>query len=67
LKELDQESQRRLKIIEYIENQANSIKAGCLYLGIPRSTYYRWRTRYLRNGISGLAPISTAPKKEVYF
>ena len=38
MQEPDKEAQRRLNIIEYIEKQANSIKAGCIYLGIPSST-----------------------------
>jgi len=63
MQEPDKEAQRRLNIIEYIEKQANSIKAGCIYLGIPSSTYYRWRERYRKNGINGLKPISTAPKR----
>lgn len=63
MQESDKEAQRRFKIIDYIENKAKSIKAGCLYLGVNRSTYYRWRDRYRAKGFEGLKPISTAPKR----
>lgn len=59
----DQEAYRRLKILEYIETKATSITMGLLKVGIPRTTFYRWRKAYLANGLEGLHPKKSCPKK----
>lgn len=39
-----------------------NVAAFCHLHGISRDTFYRWRNRYLEEGLGGLEPRSSAPK-----
>ncbi len=39
-----------------------NVASFCRELGISRDTFYRWRRRYLHEGVAGLEPRSRAPK-----
>jgi transposase-like protein len=43
----------RLRVLEHAKKIGN-IHKTCRYFGIPRSSFYRWKTAYDRNGESGL-------------
>ncbi len=43
----------RLRVLEHAKEIGN-IRKTCRYFGIPRSSFYRWKTAYDRNGELGL-------------
>jgi len=43
----------RLRVLEHAKKIGN-IRKTCRYFGIPRSSFYRWKTAYDRNGELGL-------------
>ena len=38
-----------------------TVSAFCAEHGISRQTFYKWRRRYLADGLNGLEPLSRAP------
>ena len=40
-----------------------NVAAFCREKGISRDTFYRWRARYREEGLAGLEPRSSAPKR----
>jgi hypothetical protein len=42
----------RLRVLEHAKKIRN-IRKTCRYFGIPRSSFYRWKTAYDRNGELG--------------
>lgn len=48
------EIQRRKKILEHTE-KTGCITRTCLYFGIPRSSFYRYRNLYIQGGDAALA------------
>jgi len=55
------EVQRRLRVIKHAENLGN-VRKTCRYFGLSRSTFYRWKSAYKKEGELGLTNKSTAPK-----
>lgn len=51
------------EIIDNIELSGANRKKMLEDIGIPESTYYKWRKAYNREGIKGLTKMSTAPKR----
>ncbi len=49
----------KLEIIRWVETSDLPAKRTLEALDIPRSTFYRWYTRYLRRGEAGLADQKT--------
>ena len=46
----------KLEIIRIVEDSELSIRQTLKELGIHRSTFYNWYSRYLEDGIEGLGP-----------
>lgn len=40
-----------------------NVSAFCAEHGISRQTFYKWRRRYLADGLNGLEPLSRAPRR----
>ncbi len=53
------EAQRRLRVIKHAENLGN-VRKTCRYFGLSRSTFYRWKSAYKKEGELGLTNKSTA-------
>ena len=47
------EIRRKLRILEHAD-KIGSVAVTCRYFGIGRSSFYRWRDAYHRNGVEGL-------------
>ena len=47
------EIRRKLRILEHAD-KIGSVAVTCRYFGIGRSSFYRWRDAYRRNGVEGL-------------
>jgi len=47
------EIRRKLRILEHAD-KIGSVAVTCRYFGIGRSSFYRWRDAYHRNGVAGL-------------
>lgn len=47
-------TEHKLEIIHAVEGTSLPVSQALLQLGIPRSTYYRWRSRFLKRGRKGL-------------
>jgi len=50
----EREIKRRLRVLEHAEKIGN-VRMTCRYFGLSRSTFYRWKTKYDKQGESGLA------------
>ena len=57
----ERDIKRRLRVLEHAKKIGN-VRMTCRYFGLSRSTFYRWKTRYDKQGESGLANKSTAAK-----
>ncbi len=57
----EREIKRRLRVLEHAE-KIDNVRMNCRYFGLSRSTFYRWKTRYDKQGESGLANKSTAAR-----
>ena len=51
----------KFEILETIASCPLSIREACLELGIPRSTYQRWKRAYQEGGLDGLKDIPPIP------
>ncbi len=47
------EADRRHRVLSYILSSKN-VLSNCRDFGIPRSTFYRWRKAFLKEGKAGL-------------
>jgi len=47
------EIRRKLRILEHAD-KIGSVALTCRYFGVGRSSFYRWRDAYRRNGVEGL-------------
>lgn len=61
MNEEQREVRKRLRVLEYAERTGN-IRKSCRYFGIARSTFYRWRDAYKKEGESGLVNRPTVAK-----
>ena len=57
----ERDIQRKLKVLQHAEKIGNARKA-CRYLGIGRSSFYRWREAYQKYGEVGLKNAKSIPK-----
>lgn len=48
----ERDIKRRLRVLEHAEKIGN-VRMTCRYFGLSRSTFYRWKTRYDKQGESG--------------
>lgn len=55
------QAKHRLRILEY--GQTHSVSATCRHYGIARSTYYRWKSRYVPARSSTLENLSSRPTR----
>ena len=55
----EREIKRRLRVLEHADKIGN-VRMTCRYFGLSRSTFYRWKTKYDKQGESGLGNKSTA-------
>ena len=51
---------RRKLVLDLAEAHGNAAKA-CRRLGVPRSSFYRWRKRYEQHGVAGLVNRRSGP------
>lgn len=54
----------KLTLILAVEESGFNIKETLKRLEIPKSTYYRWRKKYYKYGLSGLEDKKSIPKKQ---
>lgn len=47
------EIRRKLRVLQYAKENGSVVKA-CLYFGVGRSSFYRWRQAYAERGEAGL-------------
>ena len=47
------EIRRKLRILEHVD-KIGSVAVTCRYFGVGRSSFYRWRDAYRKNGVEGL-------------
>jgi len=52
----------KVEILELVCKSPLSVKETLRQLGIPRSTYYRWKERFERSGITGLQDHKPSPQ-----
>ena len=52
----------KVEILELVRKSPLSVKETLGQLGIPRSTYYGWKERFQRCGVSGLQDKKPAPQ-----
>lgn len=52
----------KAEILELVRKSPLSVKETLGQLGIPRSTYYRWKERFERSGIAGLQDHTPSPQ-----
>jgi transposase len=57
----EREIKRRLRVLEHAKKIGN-VRMTCSYFGLSRSTFYRWKTKYDKQGESGLGNKSTAAR-----
>lgn len=53
--------QMRMRVLDHA-NKIGNVRAACHYYGIPRSTFYRWKSLYTREGEAGLVNKPKIPK-----
>jgi transposase InsO family protein len=53
----------KMEIIRMVEESNLSVRKTLTELDIPRSTFYKWYSRYLDNGWDGLADVKPNPKR----
>lgn len=56
------EIQRKLRILQYAEEIGQVAKA-CRFFGVGRSSFYRWRDLYIKQGETGLINRPSIPKQ----
>jgi transposase InsO family protein len=52
----------KAEILELVRKSPLSVSQTLAQLGIPRSTYYRWKERFERRGVSGLMDQKPSPQ-----
>ena len=57
----ERDIQRKLRVLQHAEKIGNTRKA-CRYFGVGRSSFYRWRDAYQKNGEAGLKNAKSIPK-----
>lgn len=60
-KEDQREIQRKLRVLQHAE-RTGQVSKTCLYFGIGRASFYRWKRAYERNGEDALANAKPIPK-----
>jgi transposase-like protein len=58
---------RRAIILEYAQGIGN-IKAACRDFGVPRSSFYRWKKAYAKDGRAGLVrkkPVARSHPRQI--
>ena len=55
---------QKLTLVFAVETSGFKITEALKRLEIPRSTYYRWRSKYKKLGIDGLKDKNSKPKKQ---
>lgn len=56
-------TEQKRMIIEDVERRLVPTRAALKHMGIPSSTYYRWRKAYRRDGVEGLDDRSSEPHR----
>lgn len=54
----------KLTLLMAVEKSGFNITESLEKLDVPRSTYYRWRARYIKHGLSGLKDQKPSPKRQ---
>ena len=54
----------KMTLLFAVENSGFNIRDALMKLDIPKTTYYRWRAKYKRFGMSGLQDHKPIPKKQ---
>ena len=52
----------KAEILELVRKSPLSVQETLGQLGVPRSTYYRWKERFERSGIAGLQDHQPSPQ-----
>ena len=60
-RELERRAQRRLAVLQHVEEVSFNVAATCRYYGISRQCYYGWLRRYEADGLDGLKDRSQRP------
>lgn len=63
LLELSVEARRRLKWMDYYDQQGQNARRTCRHFDISPQTFYRWRRRYSRHDLTTLEERSRAPRR----
>ena len=53
MKAEEREIRRKRRVLEHAVASGN-VATRCRYVGVPRSSFYRWRNVYLEHGVEGL-------------
>jgi putative transposase len=53
----------KLEIIRLVEQSELPVRLTLAHLGIPRSTFYQWYSRYQEQGLDGLEDKPSAPPR----
>lgn len=53
----------KVEIIRMVEESSLSIRRTLAEIDVPRSTFYKWYSRYIDNGCAGLADLRPNPKR----
>jgi len=56
-------AEQKRMIVHEVERRVVPVRVALRHIGIPSSTYYRWRTAYRRQGRAGLLDRSSAPAR----
>ncbi len=57
----ERDIQRKLRVLQHAERIGN-VRKACRYFGVGRSSFYRWRDAYLKDGEAGLKNAKSVPK-----
>ena len=57
----ERDIQRKLRVLPHAERIGN-VRKACRYFGVGRSSFYRWRDAYLKDGEAGLKNAKSVPK-----
>ncbi len=53
----------KYEIIRLVEQSEKSARETLKEIGVPKSTFFDWYSRYLKNGFDGLANAKRKPKQ----
>lgn len=57
----ERDIQRKLRVLQHAEKVGN-VRKACRYFGVGRSSFYRWRAAYQKDGEAGLKNAKPVPK-----